>query len=449
MNITVTAERPENDKVVATITVPAADIDSYVDKAYKDIARRYQFQGFRRGRAPRPVIDGIVGREAILADATNDLLNDAQPIMLDELDIVPVERPDYGEDPALVVEHEDYVITATITVPPTVELESYDAVDINMPPEEATEAEIDLQINQLLAYQTTYEDVEDDREVAEGDIITVDIANKEGADDLAGKNRTMALTSDSLPEELVAGIVGMKKGETKEVTWTRSHMHGDHEHVHNYDVEVTLNAIKQAVTPELDDELAKKSFGFDTVDELRDAVKEEIEEDKKRSLPNLKEDRVVEELGKRVTDEEIPEAYENQVFQELANEFLTTLQRQGMSLDMYLGARQIDTDAFLADLHQQAAERARQSLALDALAKKLGFVASEDDVNEEFKKAGIEDIAASIKEFTNDGRISAIRESIRRTKAVQWLVENANVTEVDEVAERAAAEEEEGSADAE
>ena len=449
MNITVTAERPENDKVVATITVPAADVDSYVDKAYKDIARRYQFQGFRRGRAPRPVIDGIVGREAILADATNDLLNDAQPIMLDELDIVPVERPDYGEDPALVVEHEDYVITATITVPPTVELESYDAVDINMPPEEATEAEIDLQINQLLAYQTTYEDVEDDREVAEGDIITVDIANKEGADDLAGKNRTMALTSDSLPEELVAGIVGMKKGETKEVTWTRSHMHGDHEHVHNYDVEVTLNAIKQAVTPELDDELAKKSFGFDTVDELRDAVKEEIEEDKKRSLPNLKEDRVVEELGKRVTDEEIPEAYENQVFQELANEFLTTLQRQGMSLDMYLGARQIDTDAFLADLHQQAAERARQSLALDALAKKLGFVASEDDVNEEFKKAGIEDIAASIKEFTNDGRISAIRESIRRTKAVQWLVENANVTEVDEVAERAAAEEEEGSADAE
>ena len=440
MNITVTAERPENDKVVATITVPAADVDSYVANAYKDIARRYQFQGFRRGRAPRPVIDGIVGREAVLADATNDILNDAQPIMLDELDIVPVERPDFGEDPSLVVEHEDYVINVTITVPPTVELESYDAVDINMPPQEATEAEIDLQINQLLQYQTTYEDVEDDRPASEGDIITVDIANNEGADDLAGKNRTMALTADSLPEELVEGIVGMKKGETKKVTWTRSHMHGDHEHVHNYDVDVTLSAIKQAVTPELDDELAKKSFGFDTVAELRDAVKEEIEEDKKRSLPNLKEDRVVEELGKRVAVEELPEAYENQVFQELANEFLTTLQRQGMSLDMYLGARQIDTNAFLEDLHKQAAERARQSLALDALAKKLGFEASEDDVNEEFRKAGIEDIVASIKEFTNDGRISAIRESIRRTKAVQWLVENANVTEVDEVAERAAAE---------
>ncbi|MDO4405010.1 MAG: trigger factor [Atopobiaceae bacterium] len=438
MKITVTAERPENDTVVATITVPAEEVDNYIAKAYKDIARRYQFQGFRRGRAPRPVIDGIVGREAILADATNDLLNGAQPIVLDELDIVPVERPDYGEDPALVKEHEDYVATVTIIVPPTVKLDSYDAVAINMPPAEATDAEIDMQIQQLLAYQTTYEDVEDDRAVALGDIITVDIANKEGAEDLAGTNRTMALTADSLPEELVDGIVGMKKGETKEITWTRTHMHGDNEDVHNYDVEVTLNGIKQAVTPELTDELAKKSFGFETVEELRAAVKEEIEEDKQQRLPNLKEDRVVEELGLRVADVELPEAYENQVFQELANEFLTSLQRQGMSLDMYLGARQIDTNAFLADLHAQAAERARQGLALDALALELGLEAAEDDVYAEFEKAGIEDIAASIEQFRNDGRLSALRESIRRSKAVEWLVENAEVTEVDEVAERLA-----------
>ena len=440
MNISVTAERPENDKVVVTITVPAAEVDNYVNQAYKNIARRYQFQGFRRGRAPRPVIDGIVGREAILADATNDLLNDAQPIMLDELDLVPVERPDFNEGAGLVVEHEDYVATATVTVPPAVELDSYDAVAINMPPQEATDAEIDLQIEQLLAYQVSYEDVEDEDRTAEvGDIITVDIANKEGAEDLAGKNRTMALNADSLPQELVDGIVGMKKGEVKEVTWTRSHKHGENEHEHNYDVEVTLNAIKVAVKPELDDELAKKSFGFDTVEELRDAVKEEIEEDKQRSLPNLKEDRVVEELGKRAAEVDLPEAYENQVFQELANEFLTSLQRQGMSLDMYLGARQIDTNDFLADLHAQAAERARQGLALDALAKAKGFVATAEDVLQEFVKAGVENVEASMEEFRNDGRMSAIRESIRRSKAVQWLVENAEVTEVDEVAERRAA----------
>ena len=113
--------------------------------------------------------------------------------------------------------------------------------------------------------------------------------------------------------------------------------------------------------------------------------------------------------------------------------------RRVKDLDMYLGAREIDTNAFLDDLHEQARERAFQGLALDALAKELGLEATEDDVREEFVKAAVEDVDASIAEFRNDGRLSAIRESIRRTKAVQWLVENAIVTEVDEVAERRAA----------
>ena len=151
MNITVTAEKPENGKVVATITVPAAEVDKYVARTYKDISHRYQFQGFRKGHTPRPVIDGIVGRDAVLGQATEDLMNDAQPAMLEELDIVPVESPDYGEDPLAVVEHEDFTATMTVSVPPTCELDSYDAPAINMPPEEATEAEIDQQLEQLMS----------------------------------------------------------------------------------------------------------------------------------------------------------------------------------------------------------------------------------------------------------------------------------------------------------
>ena len=90
---------------------------------------------------------------------------------------------------------------------------------------------------------------------------------------------------------------------------------------------------------------------------------------------------------------------------------------------------------------RNAGERARQGLALDALAKEKGFEASEEDVRSEFEKAGVEDVDASINEFRKDGRLSAIRESIRRTKAVRWLVDNAEVTEVDEVAERRASRE--------
>ena len=300
MNITVTAERPQNDQVVATLTVPAADVDKAIAQTYRDIAQKYAFQGFRRGRAPRPVIDSMVGRSSVLAQATEDVMNEAQPLMFEELDIVPVDRPNYGDDPVTVVEHEDLTVTCTVSVPPTCELDSYDAPAINMPPQEATEAEIDMQVEQLLSYHVSYEDETEDRAVVAGDVIVADVQNKEGAPELAGTDRQLGLSNAYLPSEFVDGIVGMTKGQTKDIEWTRAH--DDHEH--HVAVTVTLKGIKKSVTPELDDEFAKKSFGFDTVAELRDAVKEEIEGDKKNSLPGLKEDRVVEEIGKHLNRKE-------------------------------------------------------------------------------------------------------------------------------------------------
>lgn len=441
MKITVTAEAPADEKIAATITIPAAEVDKAIADTYKDIAHKYNFQGFRRGHAPRPVIDGIIGRESVLAQATNDLLNAAEPLMLEELDVTPVGRVSFGAegaDPELAQQGADYVVAATIGVRPSAELSSYDAPAINMPPEEATEAEIDWQIDQLLSYQVTYEDVEEDRAAEPGDIVSVDIENVEGAGHLAGKNRMLALDGQQVPEQLQEGIVGMKKGEEKAIEWTRTHVHEGEEHSHTFSVKVTLNAIKKAVKPELTDEIAKK-YGYDDVAAFREAVKEEIEGDKKTSLPNLKEDRVVEAVGKLLELETVPEAYQNEVFNELAQEFLAQLQRQNVSLDMFLRARGIKSEDFIADLRVQAEERARQSLALDAVAAKLGIEATEDDVREEFEKAGVEDVDASIEQWRSEGRLPAIRDSIRRTKALDWLVENAQVTIVDEVAERAAA----------
>ena len=440
MKITVTAEKPSDEKMAATLTIPAAEVDAAIARTYKDIAKKYNFQGFRRGHAPRPVIDGIMGREAVLAQATNDLLNAAQPLMLEELDVTPVGRVSFGPedaDPELAQQGSDYVVSATIGVRPACELESYDAPTINMPPEEATEAEIDWQINQLLSYQVTYEDVEEDRAVEPGDVVSVDVENVEGAGHLAGTNRMLALDGQQVPEQLEEGIVGMKKGEEKAIEWTRTHEHEGEEHSHTFSVKVKLNAIKKAVTPELDDEVTKK-YGYDDVASFRDAVKEEIEGDKKTSLPNLKEDRLVEAVGKLLKLETVPEEYQNEIFNELASEFLGRLQSQGASLDMYLRARGVKTDDFIADLRVQAEERARQSLALDSLAAKLGVEVSEDEVREEFEKAGVEDVDASVEQWRSEGRLPAIRDSIRRTKALNWLVDNCKVNIVDEVAERSA-----------
>lgn len=432
LDITVTAEKPENGKVVATLTIPAAVVDGYVKNTYRDIARRYSFQGFRKGRAPRPVIDGIVGRAAVLAQATEDLLNDASPEMIEELDVVAIEQPDFGEDPVSVTEHEDFTATVTISVPPTAELDSYDAPAIHMPPETATEAEIDQQVEQLMSYQETEEPIDEDRPVAEDDVITATVeAVSEDEPRFVGEDRRLNLGGTYIPAGLSAGIVGMNKGETRNVSWTESH--GDHEH--NYEVAVTVKDILKSSVPELTDEFAKEKMGFDTVEELRAAVKEEIENDKKHSLPTLKEDRVVEAIGEHLVLDEIPDAYEEQVFNELAQEVLSQLQRQNITLDLFLAARGITADEFVADLHSQAAERARQSLALDAVAAHLGLDASEDDVRKEFENAGVEDVDKSIAQFRSEGQLPALRTSIRRRKAVEWLAEHAPVEIVDEIAE--------------
>ena len=436
MKITVTAAEPKDNKLEATLTVAAADVDAAIKKAYKDIANKYRFQGFRKGKAPRPVIDGLVGKDNVLAEASEDVLNEATPLMLDELDIVPVGQPTYGDEPVLVSEGSDYVVTATISLRPDCELESYDAPEINMPPAEVTEAEVAEQLETLVNYHATYEDAGDDFAASEGDMLTLDIENVENGEDLAGTDRPFMIGSSTVPAAFNDAIKGMKVGKTKDVEIS---IEGDEPKT--VKVKVTLKSAKKQVVPELDDELAKKGFGYDTVDVLKDALKEEIAEDKKAQLPNIKETRVIEKLAESLKLDELPEDYVKQIFDEIAQDFLGQLQRQGLTLDAWLSARRIQINDFLEDLNAQAAERARQSLALDALAKKLGLEATEEDVRKEFEDAGVKDVDASMKEFKDAGRMPAVRETVKRSKAVNWLVENAKVTEVDEIAERRAARE--------
>lgn len=436
MKITVTAAEPKDNKLEATLTVAAADVDAAIKKAYKDIANKYRFQGFRKGKAPRPVIDGLVGKDNVLAEASEDVLNEATPLMLDELDIVPVGQPTYGDEPVLVSEGSDYVVTATISLRPDCELESYDAPEINMPPAEVTEAEVAEQLETLVNYHATYEDAGDDFAASEGDMLTLDIEDVENGEDLAGTDRPFMIGSSTVPAAFNDAIKGMKVGETKDVEIS---IEGDEPKT--VKVKVTLKSAKKQVVPELDDELAKKGFGYDTVDALKDALKEEIAEDKKAQLPNIKETRVIEKLAESLKLDELPEDYVKQIFDEIAQDFLGQLQRQGLTLDAWLSARHIQINDFLEDLNAQAAERARQSLALDALAKKLGLEATEEDVRKEFEDAGVKDVDASMKEFKDAGRMPAVRETVKRSKAVNWLVENAKVTEVDEIAERRAARE--------
>lgn len=426
MNIT--ASDVQDAKLTATVTIPAADVDAAIKKAYKDAANKYRFPGFRAGRAPRPVIDNMLGKEATLAQATNDILAANEPAVLNELDIVPLKEGDYKELD-LVKDHEDYTYTVTFSLRQSVELNSYEPVEIEMPPAEVTEGEIDAQIEMLMGYHATFEEV--DRPVQNDDYVTAAVKDVKGATRFAGENRMFVVGSENFPTEVNEGLVGMKKDESKEISWT---LMGDN--AEEITIEVTINNVKERKLPELTDEFVKENFGFDTIAAMRDGVKEELEGDKTSKLPGLKENRAVAALAERLELEKVDEDYEQSVFSELGQTFLQNLSSRGMTLDVWLQASGLTSEAFIADLHRQANDVARESLALDALARHLEIEVSDEDVHKEFVDAGIEDVEASKAQFVADGRMPAVRDSIRRSKAVDWLVENAKVTEVDEYAKK-------------
>ena len=426
MNIT--ASDVQDAKLTATVTIPAADVDAAIKKAYKDAANKYRFPGFRAGRAPRPVIDNMLGKEATLAQATNDILAANEPAVLNELDIVPLKEGDYKELD-LVKDHEDYTYTVTFSLRQSVELNSYEPVEIEMPPAEVTEGEIDAQIEMLMGYHATFEEV--DRPVQNDDYVTASVKDIKGATRFAGENRMFVVGSENFPTEVNEGLVVMKKDESKEISWTPM---GDN--AEEVTIEVTINNVKERKLPELTDEFVKENFGFDTIAAMRDGVKEELEGDKTSKLPGLKENRAVAALSERLELEKVDEDYEQSVFSELGQTFLQNLSSRGMTLDVWLQASGLTSEAFIADLHRQANDVARESLALDALARHLEIEVSDEDVDKEFVDAGVEDVEASKAQFVADGRMPAVRDSIRRSKAVDWLVENAKVTEVDEYAKK-------------
>ena len=411
----------------------AADVDAAIKKAYKDTAKKYRFPGFRAGKAPRPVIDSALGAEATLAQATNDLIAANEPVVLNELDIVPTKNGDYKELD-LAKDHEDYTYTVEFSLRPAAELSSFDAVEIEMPPAEVTESEINNQVEMLLNYRATFEDVEG-RAVEAEDYVTVDLKAVENADNFAAEGRMLIAGSDSNPKEFNEALIGANVDDVKTVTWTDEVEEGEEAETHT--VEVTVKGIKVRNTPELTDELVKSDFGFDSIDAMRDAIKIEIEQDKASRLPAEKENRCVSALAERLQLDEMDADYEQSVFEELGQNFLSNLAARGMTLDTWLPASGLTMEQFIGDLHKQANDVARESLALDALARELKIEVTEDDINAEFEKAGVKDVEASKAEFIADGRMPAVRESIRRSKAVDHLVENAKVTEVDETAKDA------------
>lgn len=412
----------EDGKTQVTVHMTADEVKKHIDKAFKDFSKT-RIPGFRAGKAPRKVIEqNFGGHNAVYAQITSDMINDVAPLAIDEQDIIFIGEPEFDEND-LVADGEDYEFTMYGDIKPSVELDSYDPVEIKMPSEEATQEDVDIQLHALQDYYNDFETV--NRAAKAGDFVMVKLeSTADGApvDSLTNESRLVEIGGPMMPQKLTEQFVGMKAGDEKEFDFTTDSdpdLAGKTIHTH-----VTLKEVREKETPALDDEFAKK-VGFDSYDELVEQLKTEITNTKAEQLPRLKESRCVTELSHRITSE-IPEAYLDFTRENILRDFFNSLQEQGTTFDQFLASRGITSEQFKEDLDTQAREEAEECLALDALFKHLGMEITEEDIDKEFSVAN--NPAATRKAWEDAGRMSIIREAIRRQRATKWLVDNAVVT---------------------
>ena len=435
-------ESLEGNKVKVTVTVDAADIDGRIKKTYKDFARKYNFPGFRKGKAPRPVIDNALGAEAVVGTVTEELLNGTWTAAIDEAKLAPVGGP-VMETNEIVKAGEPYEYSFTIELRPEVELTSYEPVAIEMPFAEGTDAEIDEQVEAMAEHYADYEDASAATKMKPENF--ADLTMK--ATDADG-NEIAALTSESrlygpgtgmFSEAFDEEILGMKKGQTKEFTLE---IPEDEKAVllasqagKPVTFEVTCNVVKKKVTPEVTDEWAKEKMGFESVEDMRERIKESLDMQKGSMLPRIKENNIMVELRDRV-EGDVPESLIEQAETMLLQEFFGQLQQAGMTFDAYLASQNITPDQFKADLKAQSADQVKSSPLRPGRATTTWRSPMRTSPPSSPRPAW-----RILRRWSRSGAMPVVcthpHGSFLRSKAIEDLMENANVTEVDFAAKAA------------
>ncbi len=352
MNIT--ASDVKDAKLTATVTIPAADVDAAIKKAYKDTAKKYRFPGFRAGKAPRPVIDSALGAEATLAQATNDLIAANEPAVLNELDIVPTKNGDYKELD-LAKDHEDYTYTVEFSLRPAAELSSFDAVEIEMPPAEVTESEINNQVEMLLNYRATFEDVEG-RAVEADDYVTVDLKAVENADNFAAEGRMLIAGSDSNPAEFNEALMGANVDDVKTVTSspTRSRRARRPRPTPSR----SPSRASRAATPPSSPTSSSSPTLASTASTPCATPSRSRSSRTRLPASRLRRRTVASPLSPSAcSSTRWTPTTSSPIFEELAQNFLSNLAARGMTLDTWLPASGLTMEQFIGDLHKQANER--------------------------------------------------------------------------------------------
>jgi len=427
-------ERLEGGKIRISITVPAADVDRYISDAYSRIGAKLRIPGFRPGKAPRPVIDTHVGREAVLADALENLVESTYGQAISAEDVRTYGQPDVGELDALEPGG-DYTFSAEVGLRPELTLSSADGFAVTVPPQYSSDREIDAQIEYTRERFATLESVE--RPVADGDFALISFVGTIEGEPYDGNTVDRYLYEMGrglMPPEFDAAIVGASAGSAAVAEFEIPDTSSNPEFVGKQArFEIDVHEVKAKVMPLLDDDFAANVGGFDSFEEYREDVRTKLDSAKSTGHTHQVEVAVLAALVERL-EGEVPEEMIQARASSMLREFLETIEERGFTLEQYVEATGADPQQIQADITEQAAVRVREELALEALFRAQGLEVTDADVDQGILNLvnGDASEAERMREnLAGSGALPIVREQIIHQKALAWLMDNVVVSEVE------------------
>lgn len=425
----VTTEKIENHKVVLTIEVPAEELDKGIKAACKSLANRVNIPGFRKGKAPRRILEMNIGKEAILDEAFERVAQKAFDEALKQENLDPVDRPQV--DIVTLEEGKDIVFKATITPVPEVTLGEYKGLKVAKDAVEVKDEQVEEQVKNILNHHAKMVDAEEGATVANDDFITLDFKGEVDGVAFAGgkgKDYPLQIGSHSFIDTFEDQLVGLKVGEEKDVNVTFP------EEYHAKDLagkaavfHCKINSIKHKEMPELTDEFVKASTSYESIEDMKAKLRENIEKNAQREADTKRRNEILKQATDNITVD-IPEVMVENRVSNMIQELSVNLENQGMNLDAYLKYANMDMAKLREQYKESAAIAVKTDLMLDAVAKAEDIKVENADINAEIALLAAtygttpQEVSKIIKKNHSIGNLVA---TVLHKKAANFIIDSA------------------------
>ncbi|WP_277407979.1 trigger factor [Lacrimispora xylanisolvens] len=422
-------EKLEKNMAKLTVEVPAEEFEKALTAAYNKNKGRFNIPGFRKGKAPRAMVEKMYGAGVLYEDAVNEALDATYGDAVEESGLDIVSRPEISV--VQVEKGQNLIYTATVAVKPEVTLGEYKGIEVTKATAEVTEEDIEAELKKVQEQNSRLVTVED-RAVEDGDQTVIDFegfVDGKPFDGGKGEDYPLTIGSHSFIDTFEEQLIGKNIGEACEVNVTFPNEYHSTELAGKPAMfKVTVKEVKRKELPELNDEFAGEVSEYDTLEEYKNDIKEKVAERKQKAAATENEDHVVEKVVENAAMD-IPEPMIDSQVNNMVNDYARRMQSQGLSLDQYMKFTGMTIETLRDQMKPQALKTIQTRLVLEAVAKAENIVVSDEAVEKEIATMAesYKMEVSQIKEYLGESGIVQMKEDLAVQEAVDFLVAEAKL----------------------